>query len=400
MVDQRQPAQARLLSILVADVLPNQTPFYQSLTGLRMLEVDGMLSVSHSSLANTDEREESTMTMDAKLKFDFEFDSKFDKAAVCEAVPQVAQPSAADEPDGLWLRFGGFNAVAYWAIHASCLLAFYTGVNTTDLILFAFTFWVRMFGITAGFHRYFSHRSYKTSRAMQFVLAVIGTSAIQKGPLWWAGAHRLHHRYSDLPGDPHSPRVSFWYAHQGWIFDPQWHETRIREIRDFAKYPELIWLNQWHIVPPILLGALCYGIGGFSGLIWGMAISSVACWHGTYTINSLAHRWGSTRFETGDDSRNNFFFALLTLGEGWHNNHHRFMNSTRQGFYWWEIDISYYILCGMNAVGLIWDMKRPPASVYKEAKEAAEAAKAAAAAQAPSTAASHAQLVPETASIR
>ena len=276
--------------------------------------------------------------------------------------------TAAEEPDGLWIRFGGISAFLYWAIHASCLFAFYTGVSMADIGLFLATFWTRMFGITGGFHRYFAHRSYKTSRPVQFALAFLGTSAVQKGPLWWAGTHRIHHRYSDQPGDPHSPRVSFWYSHQGWIFDPQWGETRVGEIKDFAKFPELVWLNQWHIVPPIVLAFLCYAVGGFSGLIWGMVISTVVGWHATYTINSLSHRWGRARFETGDDSLNNAVLALLTLGEGWHNNHHRFMNSTRQGFYWWEIDLTFYILSAMNAVGLVWDMKKPPASVYEEAK--------------------------------
>lgn len=286
-----------------------------------------------------------------------------------------ASSSAAnvEEPDGLWIRFGGITAAIYWGIHAACLVALYTGVSVADIVLCLSLFWARIFGITGGFHRYFAHRSYKTSRAMQFMLAFLGTSAIQKGPLWWAGTHRLHHRYSDQPGDPHSPRVSFWHSHQGWIFEPQWSETRIEEIRDFAKFPELVWLNQWHVVPPILLAFFCYAVGGFSGLVWGTVISTVLCWHATYSINSLSHRWGRTRFETGDDSKNNVFLALLTLGEGWHNNHHRFMNSTRQGFYWWEVDITYYVLRAMNALGLVWDMKAPPASVYAEARANREA---------------------------
>jgi stearoyl-CoA desaturase (delta-9 desaturase) len=292
--------------------------------------------------------------------------AKRNRSAV-SAMARNAQPASADEPDGIWLRFGGISAALYWAIHASCLAAFYTGVNATDIALFMATFWARMFGITGGFHRYFSHRSYKTGRVMQFLLALLGTSAVQKGPLWWAGNHRVHHRFSDQPGDPHSPRISFWHSHQGWIFKPDFEETRVTEIRDFAKFKELVWLNQWHIVPPIALAIACYAIGGLSGLVWGMAISTVAGWHSTYTINSLAHRWGTTRFDTDDDSRNNWVLALLTLGEGWHNNHHRFMNSTRQGFYWWEIDVTYYILRGLNAVGLIWDMKKPPVSVYAEA---------------------------------
>lgn len=275
---------------------------------------------------------------------------------------------AIEEPDGLWSRYGNVSVAIYWGIHASCLLVFWTGLSPANLALFLATFWLRVFGITGGFHRYFAHRSYKTSRPMQFALAVLGTSAVQKGPLWWASTHRVHHRFPDQQEDPHSPREGFWHAHQGWIFESRWHETRLREIKDFARFPELVWLNQWHIVPPIALAVLCYQIGGFSGLLWGMGVSTVAAWHATYTINSLSHRWGTTRFETGDDSRNNWILALLTLGEGWHNNHHRFMNSTRQGFYWWEIDITWYILRAMGKLGLIWDMKEPPASVYAEAK--------------------------------
>jgi stearoyl-CoA desaturase (delta-9 desaturase) len=296
------------------------------------------------------------------------------KSGAFASVTRGSELPAIEEPDGWWARVGGVSAAIYWGIHVSCLVAIYTGVSVVDVALLAVTYWARLFGITGGFHRYFSHRSYKTSRAVQFGLAFLGTSSIQKGPLWWAGTHRLHHRYSDQPGDPHSPRVSFWYSHQAWIFDPQWQYTRISEIRDFAKFPELVWLNQWHIAPPLILSLVCYAIGDLSGLVWGMGISTVALWHSTYSINSLSHRWGSTRFDTGDDSRNNLFLALLTLGEGWHNNHHRFMNSVRQGFYWWEIDVTYYVLRIMNAAGLIWDMKQPPASVYLEAKARANGA--------------------------
>lgn len=296
------------------------------------------------------------------------------RASKADAAKPSEIASAIDEPDGWWARHGDVSMWIYWGIHASCLLAFWVGVNAVDIALCLSLFWLRIFGITGGFHRYFAHRSYKTSRPMQFALAFLGTSAVQKGPLWWAGTHRVHHRFSDVEEkDPHSPRKGFWHAHQGWIFEDEWHDTRLHEIRDFARFPELVWLNQWHIVPPLVLAGLCYAIGGFSGLLWGMGISTVACWHATYTINSLSHRWGTVRFDTGDDSRNNWFLALLTLGEGWHNNHHRFMNSTRQGFYWWEIDITWYVLRGLQACGLVWDMKEPPASIYAEARANAAA---------------------------
>jgi stearoyl-CoA desaturase (delta-9 desaturase) len=269
-------------------------------------------------------------------------------------------------PDGITRSQGLVATLIYWGIHAACFLAIFTGVNATDIALCAGAYLVRMFAITGAYHRYFSHRTYRTSRLVQFVIGFVGTSAVQKGPLWWAANHRMHHRYSDGQGDPHSPRDGFYWSHQGWIADGRWDDTRLDLVRDLAKYPELVWLNRWHIVAPIMLAVFCYAVGGFSGLIWGFAISTVVCWHSTYSINSLAHRWGTVRYDTGDDSRNNFFLALLTLGEGWHNNHHFHQASARQGFFWWEIDITYYLLRGMQAVGLVWDIKEPPARVYRE----------------------------------
>ena len=269
-------------------------------------------------------------------------------------------PSTAD---GLWSRLEILPRVLYWATHAVCLAALWTGVTSGDLWLLAATFFGRMFAITAGYHRYFAHRTFRTSRAFQFVLAFLGASATQKGPLWWAGQHRIHHSDSDGPGDIHSPRRGFWYSHQGWIFDPATNPTPLERIPDFARYPELVWLNRWHFVAPLALIALCLGIGGVSGFVWGFAISTTLLWHSTYTVNSLAHLWGSRRYATTDDSRNNPWIALLTFGEGWHNNHHHYMASARQGFFWWEIDVTYYLLRGLQALGLVWEIREPPAAV-------------------------------------
>ncbi len=274
--------------------------------------------------------------------------------------------SPSRDADGPWGRTDWIPRVVYWGIHAACFAAFFTGVSKGDLLLFAATLSIRMWGITAGFHRYFAHRTFRTSRVFQFVMAVIATSATQKGPLWWAGHHRTHHKYSDQPGDVHSPREGFWWSHQGWIFDGRWDHTPTSDIKDFARYPELVWLNRWHVVPPALLAVLCYAIGGFSGLIWGYAISTTVLWHLTYSINSLAHRWGTRRYDTTDDSRNNLLLALLTFGEGWHNNHHHYMASTRQGFFWWEVDVTYYILRALAAAGVVWDLREPPASVVRD----------------------------------
>ena len=280
--------------------------------------------------------------------------------------PQV-EARAPTEADGALARIDYVSRVIYWTIHAVGIGAIawglLFGVSTTALVLLAVTFWARVFGVTAGYHRYFAHKSYKTSRAFQFVLAVLGASATQKGPLWWAGLHRRHHRYSDGPGDVHSPKQGFYYAHQGWIFDPRWNATPLELIPDFARYPELRWLNRHHYVPVVALAVACTLIGGFEGLAWGFCASTTLLWHATYSINSLAHLWGTRRYETTDTSRNNFLLALLTMGEGWHNNHHYYMASARQGFRWWEIDLSYYVLRGLAAVGLVWDLREPPAAV-------------------------------------
>jgi stearoyl-CoA desaturase (delta-9 desaturase) len=271
------------------------------------------------------------------------------------------------EAEGWWASSqANTSRTVYWGLHALCLLAFWVGVSTGDFLLFLGTFFGRMFFITGAYHRYFSHKTYKTSRAFQFVLAYLGATATQKGPLWWASHHRTHHKYADIPGkDTHSPKDGFYWSHQGWIFDPRFDGSDIENIRDFSRYPELVWLNKWHIVAPLSLAVACYAFGGFSGLLWGFVISTVALWHSTYSINSLAHKFGTRRYETRDTSRNNLWLALLTLGEGWHNNHHHYCASARQGFRWWEIDVTYYGLRALQAVGLIWDVREPPAHILE-----------------------------------
>jgi stearoyl-CoA desaturase (delta-9 desaturase) len=296
--------------------------------------------------------------------------------------PKLARRAEARAPtdaDGALARTDYVSRVTYWGIHAAALGAvlwalFGAGVSTTALVLAGVTFWARVFGITAGYHRYFAHKTYKTSRAFQLVLAVLGASATQKGPLWWAGLHRRHHRYSDGPGDVHSPKEGLYYAHQGWIFDPRWNATPVELIPDFARYPELQWLNRHHYVPVAGLALLCTLIGGFEGLLWGYCVSTTVLWHATYSINSLAHLWGTRRYDTPDTSRNNLLLALLTMGEGWHNNHHYYMASARQGFRWWEIDLSYYVLRGLAALGVVWDLREPPASALAGHTRAAAAA--------------------------
>ena len=292
-------------------------------------------------------------------------------------VREMPRASAAVRVDGIWQRHEVLSATIYWAIHAACLLAFWTGVGRFEVALCLGLFWLRLFGITAGYHRYFSHRAFKTSRAFQFVLALLGCAATQKGPLWWASHHRRHHAYSDQPGDVHSPREGFWWAHQGWIFDDRSGAVEVARIPDWRGRPELVWLDRWHIVVPLALALGCYAVDGFAGLVWGFCISTTLLWHATYTINSLSHRFGSQRYATGDDSRNNLWLALLTLGEGWHNNHHHFMASARQGFYWWEIDPTYYVLRGLATLGVVWDLREPPARVYEKSAAVSERRRAA-----------------------
>lgn len=220
---------------------------------------------------------------------------------------------------------------------------------------------LRMFFITAGYHRYFSHRSYQTSRFFQFVLAFFAQTSAQKGVLWWAAHHRDHHKYADEEGDPHSPRLAgLYYAHVGWILDPRNDETGLDRVRDLAVYPELRWLNRFHLVPPVLYAVALTAIGGWEALFWGFFVSTVLTWHGTFTINSLTHVFGIQRFDSDDDSRNSWLLAILTFGEGWHNNHHHYQSATRQGMLWWEYDFSYYLLRLLAVFRIVWGFREPP----------------------------------------
>jgi stearoyl-CoA desaturase (delta-9 desaturase) len=201
---------------------------------------------------------------------------------------------------------------------------------------------------------------------MQFLIAFLGQTSAQRGAIWWAAVHRHHHLHSDTPEDVHSPRhFGFWYSHFGWIFNPKNWEPDPGTVRDLTQYRELVILNKTNYSPAVLLGFAMWLWGGWPMLVVGFFWSTVAVYHGTFAINSLAHEWGSQRYLTGDDSRNNFFLALITLGEGWHNNHHHYQSSTRQGFRWWEIDISYYVLKVMSWFGLVWDLRSPPDEVVR-----------------------------------
>lgn len=266
--------------------------------------------------------------------------------------------SSASAPTSWWPNL--LKSAPFILLHLALVTVFLVPLEWGAVALCAFTYFIRMFGITAGYHRYFAHRAYHTSRIFQFVLAWLGCMSLQKGPLWWAGHHRDHHRYSDTPKDPHSPfETSFWWSHVGWILSSEHVETPWDNIKDWAAYPELRWLNRNHWIPGVFLGVVCYLIGGWTYLVWGFVVSTILLYHGTFTINSLMHLVGTRRYATPDESRNSLVLALITLGEGWHNNHHHYQSSANQGFFWWEIDISYSILVALSWVGVVWDLRRP-----------------------------------------
>jgi stearoyl-CoA desaturase (delta-9 desaturase) len=257
------------------------------------------------------------------------------------------------------------NNAPYWGVHIAAVTGvIMLGWSWSGLALAIAMYYLRMFGVTAGYHRYFAHRTYKTSRVMQFLLALLGSTAAQKGVLWWAAHHRIHHKHSDGPEDVHSPvQRGFWWSHIGWFLVRKHVPTHWDQIRDLSKYPELRLLNRFEALLPIAFAVTLFLIAGPWALVWGFFVSTTLLWHGTFTINSFNHIVGSRRYETTDGSRNNWFLALLTMGEGWHNNHHYYQRSTSQGFYWWEVDISYYILKVMSWVGLVWDLQTVPTHV-------------------------------------
>lgn len=262
-------------------------------------------------------------------------------------------------------------------IHLACFAAIWTGVPLEAVLLGVVLYVVRMFGVTAGYHRYFSHRTYKMNRGMQFLMALLAQSTLQQGVLWWAAHHRHHHKHSDQPEDVHSVRQDgFFWAHVGWVFSPRSLETDLSRVKDLAKYPELRFLDRYHYLPALALAILCYAWMGWAGVVVGFVWSTVAVWHGTFTINSLAHVFGRRRYDTEDDSKNNWFLAIITLGEGWHNNHHHYQASVNQGFFWWEFDPTYYALWMMSKLGLVRDLRKPPRHVIEDRPHPAAAIKA------------------------
>jgi stearoyl-CoA desaturase (delta-9 desaturase) len=279
-----------------------------------------------------------------------------------------------------------FRIIPFVILHLMCFGVIWVGWSWFAILTAAGLYFVRMFAITGFYHRYFSHKAFKTNRLWQFVFAAIGNSSVQRGPLWWAAHHRHHHRYADTENDIHSPsQHGFIWSHIGWLTSPANFPTKMQFVKDWAKYPELRWINRFDIVIPVLLAATLF-LGGYllriyapqlgtSGpqlLIWGFFISSVVLFHATVTINSFDHMIGSRRYDTPDTSRNNAVLALITLGEGWHNNHHHYAVTARQGFYWWEIDMTYYLLKMLSWLGIVWDLRGLPEGLREQNRVVAE----------------------------
>jgi len=256
--------------------------------------------------------------------------------------------------------------IAFVLVHLACFGILWTGFTTQSVVLGISLYLVRMFAVTGGYHRYFSHRTYRTSRLGQFLLALLCQSSAQKSVLWWASQHRHHHRHSDTVFDVHSPRHhGFFFSHVGWIFSKQRGSADYSQVQDLAQFPELRFLDRYQNFPAVILAVGCYLYAGWPGLFVGFFLSTVFLYHGTFAINSLAHVVGNQRYVTGDDSRNNWWLALITLGEGWHNNHHYYQSATRQGFRWWEIDITFYVLKILSWTGMVWDLRSPPPEVVR-----------------------------------
>jgi len=268
-----------------------------------------------------------------------------------------------------------FRCLPFILVHLVCFAVIWVGWSPVAVGVAVGLYLIRMFAITGWYHRYFSHRTFKTTRFWQFVFAALGNSSAQKGPLWWAAHHRHHHRYSDEPVDRHSPiQRGFVWSHVGWITSNSAFRTNAELVPDLVKFPELVWIDRFDSVIPFALGLSTFilgwvlnyldpalGTGPWQMLIWGFFISTVFTAHATFTINSLSHVYGTRRYETTDTSKNNWILALLTLGEGWHNNHHHYMYSVRQSHRWYEIDITFYTLKVMSWMRIVWDLKPVPA---------------------------------------
>ena len=270
------------------------------------------------------------------------------------------------------MLINSLSLVIFWTVQASAGLVFLVPFTWSLVGLWAASHFLRAIGLTLTFHRYFAHRAFQMNRVARFFWAWVGTAAMQKGPLWWAAHHVHHHRFADREGDPHSPSMSgVYYAHIGWFLNDVRHkkiEPNSPVVRDFSTVPEIAWLDRFYFVPPLILAATMYVVGGVEWLVWGFCLPTVTLAHATFAINTVNHMFGSRRFDTIDQSRNNVLTAIFAAGEGWHNNHHRYQRAARNGFYWWEVDLTWYVIRLMATIGLAWDVQSVPARIYEEAQ--------------------------------
>lgn len=286
---------------------------------------------------------------------------------------QPPQHASAESID--WWR-----VLPFVALHIALIALFWVGWSPVAVICAIVMYVLRMFAITGFYHRYFAHKTFQTSRPAQFVFALIGAAAVQRGPLWWAAHHRTHHVHADQPQDIHSlHQHGFLWSHLGWFLSHANFKTQLDRVRELTRYKELCWLDRFDSLVPFAFACGLFALGeilrvympewhtnGWQLLVWGFVVSTIALYHATFCVNSLAHVWGSRRYATRDHSRNNLLIAILTLGEGWHNNHHHFPGSAKQGFYWWELDFTYYGLKLLEATGLIWNLKQVPLAVRNQ----------------------------------
>lgn len=273
-----------------------------------------------------------------------------------------------------WEEFDPISVLFILVFHMAAIVGvFVVGVSLYLVGLGVLSYALRVWVITAGYHRYFAHRSFKTSRAFQFIIGLLGTLAVERGPLWWATMHRLHHQYADQEKDIHSPlQDGLLWAYIGWMHSRKYCAVNdYSKIKDFSKYPELRWLNRFYLIPPLVAGALLLTLCSPAVFVWVVLVGTVLQWHTLFFSNTACHIFGRRRFNTNDTSKNNLLCAIILMGEGWHNNHHFYARSARQGFYWWEVDVSYYSIKLFEKLGIVWNVQEVPPHILAKGLRAA-----------------------------
>ncbi|MCA1592933.1 MAG: fatty acid desaturase [Acidobacteria bacterium] len=255
--------------------------------------------------------------------------------------------------------------------HAASIAALFM-FTWKGLAAAALLWWISgSLGIGMGFHRLLTHRGFKTPKWVEYFLTICGMLTLESGAINWVATHRIHHSHTDAPGDPHTPRDGAWWAHIGWILTgtAQQHDEAIlrRYTPDLMKDKVHVWLNKWFYLPLVVVGVLLFALGGWSLLMWGIFMRVTVGWHATWLVNSATHMWGTRRFETNEDSTNNPVVALLTFGEGWHNNHHAYPRAARHGFAWYELDVNWMGIRALQLLGLAHDIK-----LFKDAEPSVE----------------------------